>query len=140
VIHIFRKKRIPASGAAVAGADENGWFDALSSRCTRGRAGSFRKRQNLENWALFAETIKAGVIYAGSENVCVYLDSAEHVDLELLAGGEALVGWGIGVLFDDGDQETVPWNGLEITCSGYDGDGSGAGKRFTKSRALCRKT
>jgi hypothetical protein len=77
-----------------------------------------------------SETIDVGTITAGSENVYIDLSSNADIDLELWAGGEALVGFGTGAELDGSSKGSFFWNGVEITYSGYSGDGSGSGEEY----------
>lgn len=77
-----------------------------------------------------SETIDIGTIAAGSENVYIDLSSNADIDLELWAGGEALVGFGTGAELDGSSESSFFWNGVEITYSGYSGDGSGTGEEY----------
>jgi hypothetical protein len=73
------------------------------------------------------DVVVVGDIPAGKENVRIDLTSDEDVDIQLFAGSEPLVKWASEIaesgLLNGADRDTVTWEGMHITYSGYNGDG-----------------
>lgn len=116
------------TGANVTYVDPQDWIDHYSDVYDTVSSGSPSGGMSFSVDA--NETITAGTIAAGTEDVFIDLSSNKDLDLELWAGGEALVGWGIGALLGGSGEQSTTWDGVEITYSGYNGDGTGSGEEF----------
>jgi hypothetical protein len=73
--------------------------------------------------------VVVGDIPEGKSNVRIDLMSNEDVDIELYAGVDAIIQWPDGLLNGAGRQ-TVDYDGLSISWSGYNGDGKNAGYEY----------
>jgi len=75
--------------------------------------------------------VKVGDIPAGLENIEVKLKSSVDIDIQLYHGSTRVVHW-TGGLLKKATQETKTYEGMSITWSGYNGDGTGLGNEFIK--------
>lgn len=89
--------------------------DAIED-CVDAGSGSFE--QEIEKDAV----ITVGDIPAGKKNVQVFLTGKEgkDVDIQLYDGDAPIVAWPKGLLNGD-KQESIEWEGVRVTYSGYDG-------------------
>jgi hypothetical protein len=78
----------------------------------------------------WGEVAVVGVVTAGATDVLIDLSSVSDVDLELLFGTTALVGYATGAPLSGASQQSFDWNGVTITYSGFNGDGTGYGEEF----------
>ena len=118
-----------------AGAGEVGWTantipTDTPSRDTDDESPSSSTENVVEFSVGEEDTQMIGTIPAGTEYVYIDLSSNSDIDLQLWDGATALVGWGIGALLSDEDEDTIWYEGVEITYSGYNGDGTGSGEEY----------
>jgi hypothetical protein len=73
--------------------------------------------------------VDVGVIPEGKENIKIELTSPEDVDIQLYDGDDALIKWPDGRINGSGVQ-TLTHNGMIITWSGYNGDGTNLGNEY----------
>jgi hypothetical protein len=78
----------------------------------------------------WGEVAVVGVVTAGATDVLIDLSSVSDIDLELLFGATALVGFATEAPLSGASQQSFDWNGVTITYSGYNGDGGGYGEEF----------
>ncbi len=70
-----------------------------------------------------------GVIPAGVTNVHIGLTAPADLDVQLFDGDTAIVRWPDGLMNGAGEQ-TLEYQGMTITWSGYNGDGTGLGNEY----------
>jgi hypothetical protein len=73
--------------------------------------------------------VDVGVIPQGKQNIKIELTSEKDVDIQLYQGDDALIKWPDGRINGPGVQ-TLTHNGMTITWSGYNGDGSNLGNEY----------
>jgi hypothetical protein len=78
---------------------------------------------------LKTDIVRIGDIPTGKENIRIELKSSVDVDVQLYAGPVALVKWPDGKMSGYGKQ-SLEYEGMTITWSGYNGDGSGVGNEY----------
>ena len=72
-----------------------------------------------------------GDIPVGKVNVLISLSAAQDLDIQLFDGERALVRWPDGDLSGAGEQ-SLDYQGMHLTWSGYNGDGTGLGHEFIR--------
>lgn len=114
-----RAVQMQAFGYAAGTADVSYSFEAPED-CVDSGSGSFS--QHIAKDAV----TEVGVIPAGKANVQIALRSDQDVDVQLFDGAKALVQWPDGLISSAGEK-TITYEGLTITYSGYNGDGTNYG-------------
>ncbi len=72
-----------------------------------------------------------GDVPVGKVNVLIALRADQDLDIQLFDGDRALVRWPDGDLNGSGEQ-ALDYQGMRITWSGYNGDGTGLGHEFIR--------
>jgi hypothetical protein len=100
---------------------------SAATNCNETGSGSFNQSLTKN------QVSEIGVIPAGKTNVDIQLKSSRDLDIQLFAGNVALIQWPDGMLAG-ADQQTLVYEGLEITWSGYNGTNGKLGNEFVKIR------
>ncbi|MCK5796762.1 MAG: hypothetical protein KAI47_06255 [Deltaproteobacteria bacterium] len=122
-----------------AGAAQVDYTWTAKPDCEDKGAGSFE--QTIEKDAV----VTVGTIPKGLKNVRIALTSPVDIDVQLYdaVDGTAVVKWPGGLL-DSATKASTTYGGVEVTWSGYNGDGTGKGNEYihltgTTSRSLIMK-
>jgi hypothetical protein len=117
-----RQLVMKAFGYAAGEASVDYSWDALPD-CVDAGSGTFA--QNILRNAI----IDVGMIPEGKQNIKIELTSPEDVDIQLYDGDDALIKWPDGRINGPGVQN-LTHNGMTITWSGYNGDGTNLGNEY----------
>jgi hypothetical protein len=95
--------------------------------------GSGEFQQQIDNYGGdFENAITVGTIPRDLEDVYISLTSTEDVDIRLYdINGTKIVHWPYGLLNSAGANSTT-YNGVTVSYSGYNGDGSGLGHEYIR--------
>jgi hypothetical protein len=99
------------------------WDAPSAGACNDSGSGTFS--QAIEKNA----TVDVGVIPSGKKNLAVTLTCSTDVDIQIYDGNVAIVMWPSGILSGPGKQTTT-YEGMKITYSGYNGDGTNYGHEY----------
>lgn len=117
-----RQLVMKAFGYAAGEADVQYSWEALPDCVDQGN-GTFSQH------ILRNAIVDVGVIPEGKQNIKIELTSPEDVDIQLYDGDDALIKWPDGRMNGPGVQ-TLTHKGMNITWSGYNGDGTNLGNEY----------
>jgi Calcineurin-like phosphoesterase len=111
-----------AFGYAAGSAKVDYTFEAPAD-CTDSGSGTFT--QTITKDAV----VKVGDIPVGLENIKIALKSSVDIDIQLYKGSTKVVHWSDG-LIKGATKVSKTYDGVKITWSGYNGDGTGKGNEY----------
>ncbi len=83
--------------------------------------------------------VTIGEIPIGKDGVAINLRAENDIDIQLFDGDKKIVHWPDGLL-NGGWFDSIPYEGMTIEYSGYNGDGTGLGNEYIRISGLTTRT